>query len=109
MDGWGNRVYSVISEAPGGRVVEKKSRDPVEVKHASPTVEILQDSIKKYAEECAKRENQMKFSIAASEEEIKRMVKQERAMKSLLENAGVGSGEDIDQVVKAVVLSQEEE
>ena len=109
MDGWGNRVYSVISEAPGGRVVEKKSRDPVEVKHASPTVEILQDSIKKYAEECAKRENQMKFSIAASEEEMKRMVKQERAMKSLLENAGVGSGEDIDQVVKAVVLSQEEE
>ena len=71
MDGWGTRIYSVTSEAPGGMVVEKKSRDPVEVRNASPTVGILQERITKHTEEFAKREKQMMSSITASEEEMK--------------------------------------
>ena len=71
----------------------------------SPTVGLLQEKIAKQAREFARREKEMKSSIACLEDDMKQKVKEVKALRSLLEQAGLGSGTDLDQLVKATAMS----
>ena len=75
----------------------------------SPIVELLQDKMIKQAREFAEREKELKSSIAVLEEEKKQKVKEVKAMRSLLEQVGLGSGHDLDQLVEATAMSLEDE
>ena len=75
----------------------------------SPIVELLQDKMIKQAREFAEREKELKSSIAVLEEEKKQKVKEVKAMRSLLEQVGLGSGQDLDQLVEATAMSLEDE
>ena len=75
----------------------------------SPIVGLLQDKMIKQTREFAKREKELKSSIAVLEEDKKQKVKEVKAMRSLLEQMGHGSGPDLDLLVEATAMSLEDE
>ena len=110
MGGWGVRVYSVSSDTSGKhkRMRAVLDTNEEEKRRTSSQVGILQNRIARQVEQFDKREKQLQSRIAALEAEKRKKVKEEAAMRCLLEQAGLGSGEDLDLLVEAVVRSLEQ-
>ena len=87
----------------------RRMRGEVLELRTSPMVKLMQDKMIQQAREFAERENELKSSIAVLEEEKKQKVKEVKAMRSLLEQMGHGSGPDLDLLVEATAMSLEDE
>ena len=69
----------------------------------------MQNSLARQEEQFAESEKELQSCIAALEAEKRKKVKEAAAMRSLLEQAGLGSGEELDLLVEGVVRSLEQE
>ena len=70
----------------------KRMKEEVFKLRTSPIDGLLQERMTKQTREFAKREEELKSSIAVLEEDKKQKVKEVRAMRSLLEQVGLGNG-----------------
>ena len=87
----------------------KRMKEEVFKLRTSPIDGLLQEKMTNQTSEFAKREEELKSSIAVLEEDKKQKIKEVRAMRSLMEQAGLGNGKDLDELVEATVMSLEDE
>ena len=87
----------------------KRMKEEVFKLRTSPIDGLLQEKMTNQTSEFAKREEELKSSIAVLEEDKKQKIKEKRAMRSLMEQAGLGNGKDLDELVEATVMSLEDE
>ena len=87
----------------------KRMKEEVFKLRTSPIDGLLQEKMTNQTSEFAKREEELKSSIAVLEEDNKQKIKEKRAMRSLMEQAGLGNGKDLDELVEATVMSLEDE
>jgi len=87
----------------------RSMRERLQKVRTSPQLAILHNRLASQEEQFAEREKQLLARIAALEADKRKKVKEAAAMRSLLEQAGLGSGEELDLLVEGVVRSLEQE